>query len=159
VVDLTLNTRSVADRTVLEVAGEVDVYTGTTLRDRISDLLDSGVRDLIVDLGRVDFIDSTGLGVLVGAQNRASELGGSLQLVCAQERVLKLLRITGLDQVFTVQPSVDRVLATDDSAGTDRPAGQPDTTGRSDATGVAADATDAGSDSGETATGGGSRMG
>jgi anti-sigma B factor antagonist len=151
VVDLTLNTRSEADRTVLEVAGEVDVYTGTTLRDRISGLLDSGVRDLIVDLGRVDFIDSTGLGVLVGALNRARELGGSLQLVCAQERVLKLLRITGLDQVFTVQPSVDRALAADDS--TDRPASQPDTAG------VAADATDAGSDPGETATGGGSGTG
>jgi anti-sigma B factor antagonist len=153
VVDLTLNTRSEADRAVLEVAGEVDVYTGTTLRDRISGLLDSGVRDLIVDLGRVEFIDSTGLGVLVGALNRARELGGSLQLVCAQERVLKLLRITGLDQVFTVQPSVDRALAADDTAGTDRPAGQPD------AEGVAADAADAGSDAGETATGGGSGVG
>jgi anti-sigma B factor antagonist len=153
VVDLTLNTRSEADRTVLEVAGEVDVYTGTTLRDRISGLLDSGARDLIVDLGRVDFIDSTGLGVLVGALNRARELGGSLQLVCAQERVLKLLRITGLDQVFTVQPSVAQALAADDSAGPDRPAGQPD------AAGAAADTTDAGPDSGETTTGGSSGAG
>jgi len=108
-VDLTLNTRSEADRTVLEVAGEVDVYTGPTLRDRISDLLDSGAHDLVVDLGKVDFIDSTGLGVLVGALNRAKELGGSLQLVCAQERVLKLLRITGLDQVFTVRASLAEV--------------------------------------------------
>jgi anti-sigma B factor antagonist len=109
VVDLTLNTRSEADRTVLEVAGEVDVYTGPTLRDRISDLLDSGAHDLVVDLGKVDFIDSTGLGVLVGALNRAKELGGSLQLICAQERVLKLLRITGLDQVFTVRASLAEI--------------------------------------------------
>jgi anti-sigma B factor antagonist len=112
VVDLTLNTRSEADRTVLEVAGEVDVYTGPTLRDRISDLLDGGADDLVVDLGKVDFIDSTGLGVLVGALNRAKELGGSLQLICAQERVLKLLRITGLDQVFTVRASLSEI--TDD---------------------------------------------
>jgi anti-sigma B factor antagonist len=112
VVDLTLNTRSEADRTVLEVAGEVDVYTGPTLRDRISDLLDGGANDLVVDLGKVDFIDSTGLGVLVGALNRAKELGGSLQLICAQERVLKLLRITGLDQVFTVRASLSEI--TDD---------------------------------------------
>jgi anti-sigma B factor antagonist len=109
VVDLTLNTRSEADRTVLEVAGEVDVYTGPTLRDRISDLLDSGAHDLVVDLSKVDFIDSTGLGVLVGALNRAKELDGSLQLVCAQERVLKLLRITGLDQVFTVRASLAEI--------------------------------------------------
>lgn len=146
--DLTLNTRSEADRTVLEVAGEVDVYTGPTLRDRISALLDGGARDLVVDLGRVDFIDSTGLGVLVGALNRARELGGSLQLICAQERVLKLLRITGLDQVFTVRASLDEVDDVEGAEGTDRPAGQADTDG------PAADASDAGSDSGGTAGGG-----
>jgi anti-sigma B factor antagonist len=142
-VDLTLNTRSEADRTVLEVAGEVDVYTGTTLRDRISDLLDGGAHDLIVDLGRVDFIDSTGLGVLVGALNRARELGGSLQLVCAQERVLKLLRITGLDQVFTVRPSVEEALSGEPAGDGEQPAG-----------GGAAEATDGGSESGQAASGG-----
>lgn len=112
--DLTLNTREQDGHTVLEVAGEVDVYTGPTLRDRISDLLDSGSRELVVDLARVDFIDSTGLGVLVGALNRARELGGSLQLVVSQERVLKLLRITGLDQVFTVKSSVDDAVSGED---------------------------------------------
>lgn len=117
--DLTLSTRSQGDRTVLAVAGEVDVYTGPTLRDRISDLLDSGSHALVVDLGRVDFIDSTGLGVLVGALNRSRELGGTLHLVCAQERVLKLLRITGLDQVFVVLPSVEAVLAEVASGDTD----------------------------------------
>lgn len=146
--DLTLNTRTEADRTVLEVAGEVDVYTGPTLRDRIADLLDAGAHDLVVDLGRVDFIDSTGLGVLVGALNRARELGGSLQLICAQERVLKLLRITGLDQVFTVRSTLEEALATLDAAAADRPAGQ------SEPAGPAADASDAGTDSGETAGGG-----
>jgi len=69
-----------------------------------------------VDLGRVDFIDSTGLGVLVGALNRARELGGNLQLICAQERVLKLLRITGLDQVFTVRSTLEEALAADAEA-------------------------------------------
>jgi anti-sigma B factor antagonist len=151
-VDLTLNTRSEAGRTVLEVAGEVDVYTGPTLRDRISDLLDGGATDLIVDLGRVDFIDSTGLGVLVGALNRAKELGGSLQLICAQERVLKLLRITGLDQVFTVRGTLAEALAAETETGTeaatDRPAGE------TAAAAPAADAADAGSDSGQTAHGG-----
>jgi anti-sigma B factor antagonist len=125
VVDLTLNTRSQGDRTVLEVAGEVDVYTGPTLRDRISDLLDSGSHDLVVDLGRVDFIDSTGLGVLVGALNRTRELGGTLQLVCSQERVLKLLRITGLDQVFLVRPSLNAALGDSGTGGSPGPAPGP----------------------------------
>ena len=153
--DLTLNTRSEADRTVLQVAGEVDVYTGTALRDRISDLLDAGAHHLIVDLGRVDFIDSTGLGVLVGALNRARELGGSLQLVCAQERVLKLLRITGLDQVFTVQPSVEAALPAEAGSDTGRPANQPGTGGVTpDAPDTPDDTAGAGSEPGGTASGG-----
>lgn len=104
--DITLNSHDESGHTVLEVAGEVDVYTAPTLRDRITDLLDAGQRRLVVDLGTVEFIDSTGLGVLVGALNRAKELGGNLDLVCSQERVLKLLRITGLDKVFTVHGSL-----------------------------------------------------
>lgn len=109
-VDITLNSHDESGHTVLEVAGEVDVYTAPTLRDRITDLLDGGQRRLVVDLATVEFIDSTGLGVLVGALNRAKELGGELDLVCPQERVLKLLRITGLDHVFTVYESVTQAV-------------------------------------------------
>ncbi|HEX5494420.1 MAG TPA: STAS domain-containing protein [Mycobacteriales bacterium] len=109
--DITLNSRDELGYTVLEVAGEVDVYTAPTLRDRITDLLDGGHRRLVVNLTTVEFIDSTGLGVLVGALNRARELGGRLDLVCPQERVLKLLRITGLDDVFSVYRSVGEATA------------------------------------------------
>ena len=109
--DLTLNTRTHADYTVLEVSGEVDVYTAPALRDRITDLLDAGQHQLVVDLGGVEFLDSTGLGVLVAGLNRTREVGGTLSLVCPQERVLKLFRITGLDEVFTVHGTVDQALA------------------------------------------------
>jgi anti-sigma B factor antagonist len=110
-VDLTLNTRTEGEYTVLAVSGEVDVYTAPALRDRIADLLDSGQKQLIIDLAGVEFLDSTGLGVLVAGLNRAREVGGSLSLVCPQERVLKLFRITGLDEVFTVHATVDEALA------------------------------------------------
>ena len=109
--DLTLNTRTEGQHTVLAVAGEVDVYTAPALRDRIADLLDKGQQRLVIDLGGVEFLDSTGLGVLVAGLNRAREVGGSLSLVCPQERVLKLFRITGLDEVFTVHSTVDDALA------------------------------------------------
>lgn len=108
--DLTLNARTEGEHTVLAVAGEVDVYTAPALRDRIADLLDAGQQQLVIDLGGVEFLDSTGLGVLVAGLNRAREVGGSLSLVCPQERVLKLFRITGLDEVFTVHSSVDEAL-------------------------------------------------
>jgi anti-sigma B factor antagonist len=110
-VDLTLSNRTEGAYTVLAVAGEVDVYTAPALRDRIAELLDGGQRKLVIDLGGVEFLDSTGLGVLVAGLNRAKEVGGVLSLVCPQERVLKLFRITGLDEVFTVHSTVDDALA------------------------------------------------
>ena len=68
--ELSLATRTVGEHTVLEVGGEVDVYTAPRLRERLLELIDGGARHVVVDLGRVDFLDSTGLGVLVGALKR-----------------------------------------------------------------------------------------
>jgi anti-sigma B factor antagonist len=110
-VDLSLNTRTQGEHTVLEVSGEVNDSTGPALRERITDLLDAGQHLLVVDLGDVEFLDSTGLGVLVAGLNRAREVGGSLALVCPQERVLKPFRITGLDEVFAIHNTVDEALA------------------------------------------------
>ncbi|HEX3812180.1 MAG TPA: STAS domain-containing protein [Mycobacteriales bacterium] len=97
--------------TVLEVGGEVDAYSAPTLGARISEIVASGQKQLVVDLNGVEFIDSTGLGVLVGGFNEAREAGGRLDLVCAVERVLKLLRITGLNDVFTITSTVSEALA------------------------------------------------
>jgi anti-sigma B factor antagonist len=110
-VDLSLSTRTVGERTVLDVVGEVDVYSAPSLRDRISDLLDSGQPNLVVNLAGVTFLDSTGIGTLVAGLNRAVHLGGTLSLVCDQERILKLFRITGLDTVFTIDASVEGAVA------------------------------------------------
>src|SRR5918912_3313340 len=74
--ELSLATRTVAEHTVLEVGGEVDVYTAPRLRERLVELVDGGARDVVVDLSRVDFLDSTGLGVLVGALKRLRSAGG-----------------------------------------------------------------------------------
>jgi anti-sigma B factor antagonist len=104
--ELLLSTRRVAGHLVLEVAGEIDVYTAPQLRERLISLVDGGERHVVVDLGRVEFLDSTGLGVLVGALKRLRGAGGELFLVCGQERLLKIFRITGLDRVFTLYPTV-----------------------------------------------------
>ncbi len=100
--NLTMSTDTVGSKRVLDVHGEVDVYTAPAVRERIQSLLDATSAHLVVDLTGIDFIDSTGLGVLVSGQNRARELGGELSLVCTAERVLKLFRITGLDTVFPI---------------------------------------------------------
>jgi anti-sigma B factor antagonist len=109
-VDLSLSTRSEGDRTVVEVGGEIDVYTAPRLREQLVDLVADGKYHLIVDMERVDFLDSTGLGVLVGGLKRVRAHDGSLRLVCTQERILKIFRITGLTKVFPIHASVDEAV-------------------------------------------------
>ena len=109
--DLSLDARESEGRTILEVGGEIDVYTAPKLRDAISDLVGDGKYHLVVDMEKVDFLDSTGLGVLVGGLKKVRAHDGSMQLVCTQERLLKIFRITGLAKVFTIHDSQDVALA------------------------------------------------
>jgi anti-sigma B factor antagonist len=109
-VDVSLTTRTEGDHTVVEVGGEIDVYTAPKLRETIVALVDAGNHQLIVDLEKVEFLDSTGLGVLVGGLKRVRTHEGSLALVCTQERLLKIFRITGLTKVFDIHPDVDSAL-------------------------------------------------
>jgi anti-sigma B factor antagonist len=109
--DLVVTTSVVGDSSVAAVSGEIDVYTAPTLREKLTELVDSGPRRIVVDMAQVGFCDSTGLGALVAAQNYARERTVDLSLAAAQERVVKVLRITGLDQVFTVHPTVDAATA------------------------------------------------
>ncbi len=74
-------------------------------------LLHDGQRHLVLHLEGVDLLDSAGLGVLVGALKRARQSGGSLRLVCTQQQVLKVFRVTGLDTVLPIHPSVEEAVA------------------------------------------------
>ncbi|MGC0422172.1 STAS domain-containing protein [Embleya sp. AB8] len=112
--DLSLSTRTEGGRTIVEVGGEIDVYTAPKLREQLVELVNEGQFHLIVDMEAVDFLDSTGLGVLVGGLKRVRAHEGSLQLVCTQERILKIFRITGLTKVFPIHPSVAAAIAASD---------------------------------------------
>ncbi|MEV6523364.1 STAS domain-containing protein [Longispora sp. NPDC051575] len=109
--ELSLETEAVEDRTLLRVGGEIDVYTAPSLRERLVELADGGARHIVVDLEMVEFLDSTGLGVLVGGLKRARASDGTFVLVCDQPRLLKIFRITGLERVFELYPSVTDALA------------------------------------------------
>src|SRR5437764_14287416 len=104
--ELSLSTRTVAGHKVLEVGGEIDVYTAPQLREHLIALVEGGDRQVVVDLGRVELLDSTGLGVLVGALKRQRGVDGQLSVVCAQARLLTIVRMTGLDRVFTLYGTV-----------------------------------------------------
>lgn len=82
--------------------GEVDIASVSVLQEALGKLLDAGQTKLVVDLGELQYLDSTGLGCITAARRRAREAGGDLILACAQPRILRLLSITGLDQIFTV---------------------------------------------------------
>ncbi len=110
-VDLTLETRDVGDRTIVSVGGEIDVYTAPKLRDKITELVAAGCYHMVIDMEAVEFLDSTGLGVLVGGLKKVRAHDGTLQLVCNQDRLLKIFRITGLAKVFVIHESADAALA------------------------------------------------
>ena len=76
--DLTLTTREADGRTVVAVGGEIDVYTAPRLRDKITELVAAGAYDIVVDMEEVEFLDSTGLGVLVGGLKKVRAHDGSL---------------------------------------------------------------------------------
>lgn len=100
--ELNISTERDGDICIVKLEGEVDVYTAPRLKEKLVELLDDGCISIIVDLEQVAFIDSSGLGVLVGALRRAREKGGAVRLVCTREGVLKIFRITGLDKVFPI---------------------------------------------------------
>ena len=103
--DLSLETRHEGGLTIIEVGGEIDVYTAPKLRDKITELVGYGEYNLVIDMEKVDFLDSTGLGVLVGGLKKVRAHDGSMRLICNQERLLKIFRITGLAKVFVIHSS------------------------------------------------------
>ncbi|WP_433499239.1 STAS domain-containing protein [Sphaerimonospora sp. CA-214678] len=110
--DLKLDHHSEDNLTIVDVEGEIDVYTAPRLRELLIDLVNKGNFHLLVNMEKVDFLDSTGLGVLVGGLKRVRAHDGSLELVCTQERILKIFRITGLTKVFGIYSSVDEAKET-----------------------------------------------
>ena len=90
---------------IAAITGEIDISTVARLRERLYELADNG-GTLIVDLNRVEFIDSTGLGALVGTARRVAAHGGSLYAVCAQPQPRRLLWVTGVDKRIPLAATV-----------------------------------------------------
>jgi anti-sigma B factor antagonist len=101
------------DCAVLRVTGEIDGHSAPVLRERMRELAASGAVHLIADLGQVDFLDSTGLGVLVGGLRRLREDGGSLALVITTPPIQRIFQITGLTKAFDARSSVTDAITAD----------------------------------------------
>jgi anti-sigma B factor antagonist len=105
--ELGLDVSKAGSHSLVDVKGEIDVYTAPKLREKLIELVSEGSYDVVVNLEGVDFLDSTGLGVLVGALKRVKAHDGSLSLVCTQDKILKIFKITGLTKVFPIHGSVE----------------------------------------------------
>ncbi len=95
---------------VFALRGTLDIATSPSLRSALLDATQAGKEEIIIDLTRVDYIDSTGLGSLIGAQRRAQEHNGCLRLVVKEGPLSRLFNITGLVRVFGIYPTVDDAL-------------------------------------------------
>lgn len=91
------------DHVEVAVRGELDVYTASMLRQTLTELLVAGDVSLLIDMSDLAYIDSTGLGVLVGALKQAREMGGDVRLRGLNAQAYNVFDITGLTRVFTIE--------------------------------------------------------
>ncbi|MDI6716739.1 MAG: STAS domain-containing protein [Actinomycetota bacterium] len=109
--DLKIESKEVNGIGVIVLEGEVDVYTAPKLKSRLIDMVDEGKYNIVIDLQKVEFMDSSGLGVLVGGLKRVKSHQGSISLVITQENILKIFRITGLVKVFPIFSSEEEAIS------------------------------------------------
>ncbi|MBT2212998.1 MULTISPECIES: STAS domain-containing protein [Actinomadura] len=102
--------------TVVKISGEIDVFTSPRLREALLGIIDDGGVHLVVDLGEVTFLDSTGLGVLVGVYHRLRARDGSMSFMGVNDRVRRVFHVTQLTKIFVLHNSLDEAIAAHESA-------------------------------------------
>lgn len=107
---LTIATEHHQGTTLLVLRGDLELNTAPDLREALVRVIDERAR-IVVDMEAVDFLDSAGLGILVGGLKRARERDGDLELICSSRAVLRPLELTGLDRAFTIHRGRDVALS------------------------------------------------
>ncbi|NLN77067.1 MAG: STAS domain-containing protein [Armatimonadetes bacterium] len=100
--DLVIGVRHNGAIPIIDLSGEVDAYTSARFREAMIELIEGGSASLIISLLKVDYIDSSGLGALVGGLKRSTENGGRIVLLCNNPQIRKVFEITGLEKVFPI---------------------------------------------------------
>lgn len=99
------------ERHVVAVRGEIDLFTAPELKQKLTDSIEGGKTRIVVDLTDTTFLDSTALGVLIGAVKRLRTRDGALVIVNSDQNIAKTFEITGLDQIFTIVAERDAAIA------------------------------------------------
>ena len=109
--DIKVNSRQAEGGiSIVEVQGEIDVYTSSWVKEAIAEFIKNGNYNIIINLEGVRYIDSTGLGVLIGALKRVKEHEGSISLICTNPQIKKIFNITGLSKIFDIFKSEEEAL-------------------------------------------------
>ena len=103
--------REVDGTTVLDVTGEIDVYTAPQFKDAVNGIIAAGQKHLVVNMTDVTYMDSSGFGALLSATRRLRPQGGTVNLVKVSSAIDRILRITRLNTVFATYDSIDEALA------------------------------------------------
>ena len=98
------------DTRVISVSGEIHVTTAPEFSSKLNDAITAGTRGVVIDMTGVEFIDSTGLSVLLNGLRRITRVRGAMVIACANPTVLRLFEITKLDSTFEILPSCDEAI-------------------------------------------------
>jgi anti-sigma B factor antagonist len=96
---------------IVDLHGEIEIYTSQLLKERMNSIVQDGANTVVLNLENVEYLDSTGLGVLIGTLKKLKEAGGQLLLAAPGARVMRVLEITGLDKVFDISATVAEAAA------------------------------------------------
>jgi anti-sigma B factor antagonist len=110
-VDLVVQVQDGDGWTVVRASGDLDLTTAPRLREQVVQVVTSGQPSVILDLEGVDFVDSTGLGVIVGLLKRTRSQGGDLRLVSTRRSLQKVLELTSLDRALPLARTVEEAIA------------------------------------------------
>lgn len=109
--DIKISTKELENkRYLVEVDGEIDVYTSPKVKEAINELIEKGHYHLVINLEGVRYIDSTGLGVLIGALKKVREHDGNISLICTNPQIKKIFNITGLVKIFGISKNEEEAL-------------------------------------------------
>jgi len=108
--DIKVVSKEVKNAYVIDVQGEIDVYTSPRVKETINELIEKEHYNLIINLEEVRYIDSTGLGVLIGALKKVREHNGSINLICTNPQIKKIFNITGLVKIFGIFKNVEEAV-------------------------------------------------
>ncbi len=109
--ELSIDIKNDGDLTIFRLRGSLDLATSPSVRAALTQAATEGKHELIVDLTKLEFLDSTGLGALIGAHRRALENGGKIRLAVGEGQIARLLNITGLIRVFPVYTTLEDALS------------------------------------------------